>query len=230
MQVTTGDGYTYIIPKQLPPAPIEAVTVVDGKTSLNTSNNNLDAAHLILHGDLTAGHKYIDCQNTNDATVFSVNDAGRVYGFDLQTSNHASINDKIANLDVEDTQTAQNLSSFMSSAEVYHDVIMDRTHENTLGTIVRRLSQGEINEAKWIELDRIATQKIAAINPLPDITLYGQGAICYKPQDAAHQNLPGVYRFGKNVALLGDFTNADGPGDGLFMEKDSNSVNIGKTV
>ena len=71
--VTTSSGYTYKIPLQLPATVIATKLVSgDGKTSLDTSNNHLDETHLLLHGDLDAGHAYIKCEKSNGDVPFKV--------------------------------------------------------------------------------------------------------------------------------------------------------------
>jgi hypothetical protein len=95
------------------------------------------------------------------------------------------------------------------------------THEATADSLCKRPD----STADWMEFEQVECNKLTAVAPLPDITLYGRGAICYVPQNNANQNIYGVYRFGKNVDLLGDF-DADGPGDGLFMNRNNNTLKL----
>ena len=65
---------------------------VDGKTTLQTTNNNIDQAHLILHGALPGNEKYIICKNGSNTTQFSVNSVGNVF------SNGRSVNQELEEL------------------------------------------------------------------------------------------------------------------------------------
>ena len=96
--VTTASGYTY---KQYPFAEVVTATTFispDGKTTLDTTNNNLDQAHLVLHGDLDAAHSYIKCEKVNGDTPFLVKHDGSVETEDVKVPGHASVKTTLTSL------------------------------------------------------------------------------------------------------------------------------------
>ena len=70
MPTVFSSGTSWTIP-ELQSAVIRAHELVslDGKTSLVTTNNAIDSAHLVLHGTLPASEKYILCKNALNATI-----------------------------------------------------------------------------------------------------------------------------------------------------------------
>ena len=85
MSVTTSNGYSYKIPLQLPQSVVADKFVSgDGKTTLDTSNNHIDETHLLLHGDLPAGHSYIKCEKSNGDIPFKVDYQGITTAKDIK--------------------------------------------------------------------------------------------------------------------------------------------------
>ena len=114
MQVYGKNGYTAEIPVEIPKTVIaQELVAADGNTTLK--DNNLDETHLLLHGTLGAGVKYIDCQNASDVSKFSVDNLGTVAGYDLKLPNHSSLLTSLAGMvttssDIQ-TQTNTNKNS-----------------------------------------------------------------------------------------------------------------------
>ena len=82
MQVYGKNGYTAEIPVEIPKKVIaQELVAADGNTTLK--DNNLDTTHLLLHGTLAAGVKYIDCQNASNVSKFSVDNVGKITGHDV---------------------------------------------------------------------------------------------------------------------------------------------------
>ena len=100
--VFSSDGTSWSIP-ELKEAVIRAHELVslDGQTSLVTTNNAVDSAHLVLHGTLPGNEKYIICKNGSNTTQFSVNSVGNVVS-----------NGRYINQELETLSTLSALPSF----------------------------------------------------------------------------------------------------------------------
>ena len=208
--VTTSDGYSYKIPLQLPHSVVADKFVSgDGKTSLDVTNNHIDETHLLLHGDLDASHSYIRCEKTNGSIPFNVDSQGITSVKDLKTDSHTSLNSMLSTISASHNQT--------NSVALANETILDAasvSHVND--TLVKRSNDGSATVISLLKVNQI--QSVA---PNPDISVYGAGAITYVPQDQNYNNITGKYRFGKNVDLLNSY-DQEGPGDGLYMERNSN--------
>ena len=222
--VTTTGGYTF---KSYPVATFVTANALhspDGQTSLNVTDNHLDGAHLILHGDLPASQNYIQCEKVNGSTPFLVKSDGAVETPDVKTSTTPSLNAKILDITSDITYNEQVSTGHgmqISVNEIVCDLIRGSATATSLAvanSIVKRNTQGATTDIALLKVNQIQ-----AVAPNPDITMYGRGAVTYVPQDVNDQNITGTYRFGKSLANIGDY-DPEGPGDGLYFERNNNTL------
>ena len=172
---------------------------VDGKTTLQTTNNNIDQAHLILHGALPGNEKYIICKNGSNTTQFSVNSVGNVF------SNGRYVNQELEQL------------STLSAAN--YGTLAIATHNATENTLVKRSLDSDTDGT---EFKVISCERISASGTTPNMAIY-DGAVNYVAVDNQGANIPSaVCRFGKNTDSF-DFS---GAGDGFEVKRDDNEILI----
>ena len=82
--VTTSSGYTY---KTYPVAGEKVVATVlqttDGGVHIDSTNNNLDSAHLVLSGNLPSTDYFLRCHDFSE-DVFTIDGAGDVECTDIR--------------------------------------------------------------------------------------------------------------------------------------------------
>ena len=198
--VFSTDGTSWSIP-ELKETVIRAHELVskDGKTTLQTTNNATDGAHLILHGTLPSSEKYIWCQNAADQTKFSVDHNGGIY------SNGSDVN--------------QELSDLATLSATNYGTLAGATHLATESTIVKRSLDSDTSGTQF---KVVSCERISASGTTPNMAVY-DGAVNYVAVDNSGSNIAGaVCRFGKN-ASSNDFS---GAGDGLEVKRDDNEILI----
>ena len=155
--VETSSGYTYEIPDKLPPGPVYADAIVSGTTQLNTIDG--DGVHLVLHGTLGVGDKYILCQDDNGVEKMSVDPAGYISAYDIRTENYQG------GLDSEMTELLDQVVETVGEVEsmalhVAKIEAADEARANTVSTnpqsvldnhIVKRATGSEFTEINLVD-------------------------------------------------------------------------------
>ena len=180
--VQTSSGYTYEVPDSLPPAPIIAAAVVSGSTQLNTGDG--DGKHLVLHGTLAAGEKYIVLQDSNNVEKLSVDKDGKISCPDIGTENFSSLDDSFLTLD-------------QAMVPIKND-FDDATSSATDGTLVRR----KTGASNFTSFDQVESEVIRALGTAPSIALYGQGSMDFVPLDSNGAIVPNAKRPWHSIRIL----------------------------
>ena len=247
--VETAEGYVYTIPETLPPKPVVASAVVSGNTQLNVTDG--DGLHLVLHGDLGVNDKYILCEDTSHDLKFAVDKDGKIRCPDIVTDNFGSVEGGLVSL--EGSMTT-NFNAILTSAgditannaliqtnithiagnnaysvENENDIdamklILGSAIGSSTTALAHHLVLRPEHTGDFTQFDRLESEVFRALGTNPNYHLIGQGAFNFVPTDSNNQVVTNCeYAFGKKLDDLGD---PSGAGDGIFMKRDDNEIQI----
>ena len=231
--VTTAGGYSYLsYPVTKEQVFAHTLQTVDGGVHIDSTNNNLDNAHLILNGNLPQSEYYLRCHDLTE-NVFTIDGDG-----DVKCAAVEAASLKLPQIANVETQIGLNSSNLALDAQLIQviqgiDSAQD-TKITNLETVVEaatRLKGGDTlvkrGQSSGTEIEYCKVNQLHALTPNANISVFGDGTFNWVAMDSSGNNQPNsLYRFGRNTTDLGDNT---GAGDGLEIVRNDNTCLISCT-
>ena len=143
--VTTSSGYTYkTYPVPTTKVVAHTLQTSDGGVHIDSTNNNLDSAHLVLSGDLPTSEYFIRCHDFSQ-DVFSIDGSGDIECTDIRA-------DKLHLPQVEDIETY--LSAQQTVILANQSSVTNATRLKGAETLVKR-GQSQGTEIEYVKANQV---------------------------------------------------------------------------
>ena len=183
--------------------------VDDDAIVLNHSGHadNLSQSHLVLKGDLSAGHAYIRCKNGQGTDLIRIDHSGKLHCLSgLDSAEITQLQQDVTQLttyDAEQSTSIFNLIQEEVTIKTRLDTIESEitgTHEATDDTLVRR------DNTAGTQFTKLTANVVEIVDDGVNagaLAMYGDAAFHYIPQDAGVNVSGAKIRIGKDDSIGG---------------------------
>ena len=181
--VTTASGYSYkYYPNAKQHIKAHTLATVDGGVTINTGDNLVDNAHLLLTGNLPVSDYYIRCKSGN-TNLMTVDGDGDIKCKDLTCDDIEA--DAITLPQVQDLETY--LAGQSSVILANQSVVTNATRLKGAETLVKR------GQSSGTEIEYVKANQVHALAPNSNMSVYGDGTFNWVPQNTSGVDRPNVH-------------------------------------